>query len=90
MSRAVKTTRYFISTEPLSRLGSQERDALVATTCLAFNEDKVVIEAQQRLLDLTPNPMMMATLHDKAVTMFNRMAKTMMDEEAAGTTQKVA
>jgi len=42
---------------------------------LAFGEDKVVIEAQQRVIDMTPEPMIMPTAHDRGVTLFNRLVE---------------
>jgi len=41
----------------------------------AFDEDKVMIEAQQRVIDMTPVPTIMPTAHDRGVTLFNRLIR---------------
>jgi len=47
----------------------------------AFLEDKDIIEAQQKSLDLEPGWKPMATVHDKAVVMFERLMERLMAEE---------
>jgi vanillate O-demethylase monooxygenase subunit len=39
----------------------------------AFAEDRSIIEAQQRVIDATPEPRIMPTSADRAITLFNQM-----------------
>ena len=50
----------------------------------AFEEDKVMIEAQQRVIDQTPEPRIMPTAHDRGVTLFNRLVKKLVQTEEQG------
>jgi len=50
----------------------------------AFNEDKVMIEAQQRVIAATPDPRMMPMVMDKAVLTYEGVLKRLLREEAAG------
>ncbi|WP_231469613.1 hypothetical protein [Novosphingobium sp. CECT 9465] len=47
--------------------------APVAVTRTAFQEDKVMIEAQQRIIDMAPDRPMLPSAADKGVTLFNRL-----------------
>lgn len=77
-----KAARYFFSWGPHRRHGDEaHRDMLMALAAQAFNEDKVMIEAQQRVIDETPNPQIMPTAHDRGVTMFNRLLDRLAREE---------
>ena len=49
----------------------------------AFAEDKTMIEAQQRVIDITPDPQVMPTAHDKAVTLYNRLVERLARAERA-------
>ena len=49
----------------------------------AFGEDKVMIEAQQKVIDRTPDAGIMPTAHDKGVTLFNRLVERMAKQDAA-------
>lgn len=71
-----KTARYFFSWGPHRRHGDEAmRDAMMTMAGLAFDEDKVMIEAQQRVIDNTADPRIMPTSHDRGVTLFNRLVK---------------
>jgi len=71
-----KTSRYFFSWGPHRRHGDEAmRDAMMEMAGVAFGEDKVMIEAQQRVIDMTPDPRIMPTSHDRGVTLFNRLVK---------------
>ena len=48
---------------------------------VAFGEDKVMIEAQQKVVDRTPNPRIMPTAHDKGVTLFNRLVERLAKQD---------
>ncbi len=48
----------------------------------AFGEDKVMIEAQQRVIDHTADPAIMPTAHDRGVTLFNPLVARLVRAEA--------
>ncbi|WP_336981908.1 aromatic ring-hydroxylating dioxygenase subunit alpha [Altererythrobacter fulvus] len=80
-----KTSRYFFSWGPHRKHGDEAlRDMLMGIAGQAFAEDKVMIEAQQQVIDRTPDPRVMPTAHDKGVTMFNRLVERMARAEAEG------
>ena len=71
-----KTSRYFFSWGPHVKDGTEaQRDNMMKLAGMAFGEDKVMIEAQQRILDQTQAPVVMPTAHDRGVTMFNRQVE---------------
>jgi vanillate O-demethylase monooxygenase subunit len=59
---------------------------------MAFGEDKVMIEAQQKVIDRSPGARIMPTAHDKGVTIFTRLVERLAKAEATATTapEKVA
>ncbi|HWW65382.1 MAG TPA: aromatic ring-hydroxylating dioxygenase subunit alpha [Sphingomonadaceae bacterium] len=77
-----KTARYFFSWGPhVDHGGAEMRDILMGIAGQAFHEDKVMIEAQQRVIDATPDPRIMPTSADKGVTLFNRLVEKLAREE---------
>jgi vanillate O-demethylase monooxygenase subunit len=73
-----KTARYFFSWGPHRQHGDEAlRDILMGIAARAFAEDKVMIEAQQQVIDMTPDPRVMPTAHDRGVTLFNRLVDRM-------------
>lgn len=80
-----KTSRYFFSWGPHRKHGDAAlRDTLMAIAGKAFAEDRAIIEAQQRVIDATPNPRIMPTSADRAVTLFNQLvAKRLREEEGS-------
>jgi vanillate O-demethylase monooxygenase subunit len=80
-----KTSRYFFSWGPHRKYGDEAvRDGLMAIAAQAFGEDKVMIEAQQKVIDRTADPRIMPTAHDKGVTMFNRLVERLVRAEREG------
>ncbi len=70
------TARYFFSWGPHVRDGdAAKRDMMMAMAGQAFAEDKMMIEAQQRVIAATPDPRIMPTAHDKGVTLYNRLVE---------------
>lgn len=68
------TSRYYFSWGPAARWGGQEMaDMMIAVAKQAFLEDKVMIEAQQRIIDTDPTARVMPSAADKAITIFQRM-----------------
>ena len=59
------------------------RDTLMQLAGVAFGEDKLMIEAQQRVIDRTPHPKVMPTAHDKGVTLFNRLVERLAKSDGA-------
>jgi phenylpropionate dioxygenase-like ring-hydroxylating dioxygenase large terminal subunit len=79
-----RAARYFFSWGPHRDHGDAAlRDVLMGIAAKAFNEDKTIIEAQQRILDLTPDPRIMPTVHDRGVTLFSNLAARLVREESA-------
>ena len=79
-----KSARYFFSWGPHRSFGDEAlRDQLMTLAGQAFGEDKAMIEAQQRVIDATPEPRIMPTAHDRGVTLYNRLVERMAREEAA-------
>ena len=82
-----KTSRYYVfSGLHRSATGGGSDPEIVArnleVTLQAFNEDKVMIEAQQRIIDENPGRTFMPTVHDRGVTLYTRLkAKLIQAEE---------
>lgn len=73
-----KSSRYFFSWGPRCDHGDEEmRDGLMQLAAMAFEEDRIMIEAQQRVIDETPGARIMPIAHDKGVTLFNRLVERM-------------
>jgi phenylpropionate dioxygenase-like ring-hydroxylating dioxygenase large terminal subunit len=84
-----RSARYFFSWGPHRRHGDEAlRDLLMKIAAQAFGEDKTMIEAQQRIIDRTPDPVILPTAHDRGVTMFNRLVARLAREEASGSPQR--
>ncbi|MGZ8281687.1 MAG: aromatic ring-hydroxylating dioxygenase subunit alpha [Allosphingosinicella sp.] len=79
-----RTARYFFSWGPHKDFADEAlRDTLMGIADMAFNEDKRIIESQQKVIDRTPDPQVMPTSADKGVTLFNRLVEKMAREEQA-------
>jgi phenylpropionate dioxygenase-like ring-hydroxylating dioxygenase large terminal subunit len=79
-----RTSRYFFSWGPHRAHGDEGlRDILMGIAGMAFSEDKAVIEAQQRIIDKTPDPRIMPTAADRGVTLFNRLVERLVREESS-------
>jgi phenylpropionate dioxygenase-like ring-hydroxylating dioxygenase large terminal subunit len=77
-----KTSRYFFSWGPHRKHGDAAlRDTLMGIAFKAFAEDRTMIEAQQRVIDVTPEPRIMPTGADRAITLFNQMIAKRVREE---------
>jgi vanillate O-demethylase monooxygenase subunit len=76
------SSRYFFSWGPHRNHGDAAlRDSLMLLADQAFGEDKLIIEAQQKVIDDTPDPQVMPTAHDRGVTLFNRLVEKLAREE---------
>lgn len=75
--------RYFFCWGPHRDHGDEKlRDFLMGIADRAFAEDKVMIEAQYKVICSTHDPVVMPTAHDRGVTIFSRMVEKMAREEA--------
>lgn len=78
-----KTSRYFFIQGIHRKFGGESmRDAMVDVALRAFAEDKTMIEAQQRVINATAHPTVMATSHDRSVVFFNRLVERLAAAEA--------
>ncbi|MEZ5743321.1 MAG: aromatic ring-hydroxylating dioxygenase subunit alpha [Sphingomonadaceae bacterium] len=76
------TARYYFSWGPHCDHGDEaKRDAMMAIAGMAFAEDKTMIEAQQRVIERTPDPRIMPTAHDRGITLYNRLVARLAREE---------
>jgi phenylpropionate dioxygenase-like ring-hydroxylating dioxygenase large terminal subunit len=79
-----KTARYFFSWGPRSDQGDEAlRDLLMGIADMAFTEDRLMIEAQQRVIDASPNARIMPTSADKGVTLYNRLVERLAKTSSA-------
>jgi phenylpropionate dioxygenase-like ring-hydroxylating dioxygenase large terminal subunit len=79
-----KTARYFYSWGPRADQGDAAmRDFLMGIALQAFTEDRIMIEAQQRVIAATPEPRVMPTSADKGVVLYNRLVERLARPEAA-------
>lgn len=77
--------RYFFNTGPLALPGNEAvRDAMLETTAMAFEEDRIMIEGQQKIIAATSDPVLMPTVHDKGLTIYNRLVERLVKEENQG------
>ena len=77
------TARYFFNWGPHRDQGDAAmRDGMMQVAAMAFGEDKVMIEAQAKVIARDPAHPIMPTAHDKAVTLFNRLVERLCAEEA--------
>lgn len=82
-----RKSRYYFIIGLYRKDGAWGQDAAlvqrnVDVTIQAFNEDKRVIEAQQRILDREPDRTFMPTVHDRGVTLYNRIKARRIAAEA--------
>lgn len=79
-----RSSRYFFTVGAHRHLGrgSEVIERLVGVTTQAFGEDKVMIEAQQQVLDRDPARPIMPTIHDRGVTQFNRLKARLIAAES--------
>jgi phenylpropionate dioxygenase-like ring-hydroxylating dioxygenase large terminal subunit len=85
-----KTSRYYFSWGPRRDQGDAAlRDMLMDIANQAFTEDRVMIEAQQIVVDASPDRRILPTSADKGVTLYNRLVEKLASIEA-GPAQGVA
>ena len=73
-----RTSRYFYAVGTRAAdIDSDKLERLYAVTTAAFHEDKTIIEAQQKLIDLDPARQMLGTSLDAGPTHFRKMVDAM-------------
>lgn len=72
---------YFSSCLDRAHANDQQADAQIDLFRRAFDEDNAMIEAQQRVIDLTPQPRMLATSADGPLTQFRQLMAELIDKE---------
>lgn len=78
------TARYFFSWGPHRQHGDEAlRDRLMDMAQMAFSEDKAMIEGQQQVIAATPSPHIMPTVHDKGITLYNRLVERLAERRNA-------
>ena len=81
-----KTTSYFFCFGPWAKVGGDpdaHRKAFADLGMLAFNEDRVMLTAQQQVIDVDPSRRMTLFDVDKAPVLYRRLVDKLMKEEAA-------
>jgi phenylpropionate dioxygenase-like ring-hydroxylating dioxygenase large terminal subunit len=77
-----RTSRYFYAAGARSTDIDPDRlGRLFAIVEAAFNEDKAIIEAQQKLIDLEPDRRMLPTSLDAGPTQFRRLVQTLLEQD---------
>ncbi|MNQ58944.1 Toluene-4-sulfonate monooxygenase system iron-sulfur subunit TsaM1 [compost metagenome] len=75
-------SRYCYSWAPRLKGGSNElADGMIAIAVMAFEEDRVMIEAQQRSMNLAPNAVLVPTSSDTALGQFRWILEQMLKAE---------
>lgn len=78
------TTHYFFAQARNFCLGDEAMtEAIFQDVSTAFAEDRAMIEAQQRILDASPDFRPVATAHDQALNLARHMLKKRLADEAA-------
>lgn len=72
--QTAETSRYFFSWGPRASQGDRAlAELMLSVADRAFEEDRVIIEAQQRIIEADPGRVPMPTAADKGITLFRRM-----------------
>lgn len=77
-------SRYFFSNGPGMPVPQEISDFLWQVSLDAFAEDRVMIEGQQRIIDLMPDSRIMPAVGDKGTILFNRLVNRLIREEREG------
>jgi len=78
-----RTSRYFFSWGPRKDQGDAAvRDTLMGIAHQAFTEDRIMIEAQQLVVDASQDRRILPTGADKGVTLYNRLVEKLASGDA--------
>lgn len=90
---SARQSRYYFTIGLHRTVGGGMDPSLVKQNCdvtvQAFNEDKLVIEAQQRIIDRDPDRPFMPTVHDRGVTLYTRLKARLIAEEQQETSDEI-
>jgi nitrite reductase/ring-hydroxylating ferredoxin subunit len=76
--------RYLFSWGPHCKHGDAIlRDNMIKLAYVAFNEDKTMIEAQQKVLHRSPDFQIMPSRHDRTVLLYTRLVEKLAKQEVA-------
>jgi vanillate O-demethylase monooxygenase subunit len=82
---SARASRYFYAAGARADdIDAERLDRLFGVTETAFGEDKALIEAQQRLLDLEPERRMLPTSLDAGPTRFRRLVDELLAADLGG------
>lgn len=82
MPMTAQQSRYFFTWGPSVTSGTaSDGETMRRINYEAFAEDQVIIEAQQKILNLDPLRKPMPTVHDKAVTMYEGILRRLIREQ---------
>jgi hypothetical protein len=77
-----RTSRYFYAAGARRDDIDEDRAGrLFAVVEAAFNEDKMIIEAQQKLIDMDPGRRMLPTSLDAGPTQFRKLVQTLLEHD---------
>jgi vanillate O-demethylase monooxygenase subunit len=76
-----KSTRYFFTNGSHQPADPAQVEELWTITLQAFAEDNVMIEGQQRIIDLDPARRIMPAIGDKGTVLYNRLVDRLVREE---------
>lgn len=77
-------TRYYFTWGPSTAENRPFlKDVMVKLAATAFEEDRLMIEAQQRVLDRTPAVTMQPTVHDRGPNLMRGVVRRLLEAEAA-------
>jgi phenylpropionate dioxygenase-like ring-hydroxylating dioxygenase large terminal subunit len=86
-----RSSRYFFSWGPNAAVGSDAMaDQMLAIANVAFTEDRVMIEAQQEVIDRNPPTQPLLTAHDKGPSLMRRVLEELESQESSGSSQNAA
>lgn len=78
-----KTSHYFFGQPQKIAPGDSALDEkLYRTVCTAFEEDRLIIEAQQRVINLDPSARMLPIAHDSALFQARRIIENLSEDRA--------
>lgn len=70
------TSRYYFAWGPPKSQGTEaDADIMIEVAKMAFNEDKVMIEAQQKIINADPYRRPVPTTADRSITLFTRLMR---------------
>src|SRR5260370_9186476 len=76
-----QTSYYYSGCLPRSYATEENSRQQIAVFEKAFAEDNAMIEAQQRVIDRTPQPAMLGTSSDNALNQFRRLMAPLLEAE---------